>query len=381
MNNPTVALSPCPDYTAEKIREALVEITSHFDLWNKINQNTTVGIKANLVSAMSPDEAATTHPRVICELVKLITEHGGRAIVGDSPGGLYTASHLSHVYEVTGLSEVEKVGGLLNRNFEVKSVNFPEGKVLKSFTYTAWLDECDIIVDVCKLKTHGMIGMSAAAKNMFGTIPGVMKPEYHYRFPNLADFSNMLIDIDEYFKPALCICDAIEGMEGNGPTKGKPRHIGLMLASDDLHACDMVCADIIGLRPDDVPTLAAAVVRGLAPSSLDEINVTFDYKQFKISDYDNIAVRRSMLFDNGNGITRKLLSTLLSSRPRLKPKECIGCGKCARVCPAKAIKINEKKKAVIDRSRCIRCFCCQEFCPTGAMKVYRTPVARMLNKQ
>ena len=65
------------------------------------------------------------------------------------------------------------------------------------------------------------------------------------------------------------------------------------------------------------------------------------------------------------------------SVPKLKKKLCIGCNKCGRICPAKAIVI-KNGKAEIDRSLCIRCFCCQEFCPVGAMKVHRTWLARIL---
>ena len=63
----------------------------------------------------------------------------------------------------------------------------------------------------------------------------------------------------------------------------------------------------------------------------------------------------------------------------MKKDACIGCGKCAKICPAKAITM-ENKLPVIDRSACIHCFCCQEFCPKGAMGVYRPPIARILNK-
>ena len=47
-----------------------------------------------------------------------------------------------------------------------------------------------------------------------------MKPEYHYKYPKAADFADMLVDLCEYCKPRLCICDAVVGMEGNGPTQG-----------------------------------------------------------------------------------------------------------------------------------------------------------------
>lgn len=381
MKTTNVAIFPCNDYSVDNLKEALLNILEPFNFKSMIKPGMKIAIKANLVSCMTPEEAATTHPAVICELVKIILSMGAQVIVGDSPGGMYTAQYLKRVYEVTGMTEIEKIGGKLNHNFEVRTVDNPDGMVLKNFTYTAWLDECDAIIDICKLKTHGMIGMSAAAKNMFGVVPGVTKPEYHYRFPNLTDFSRMIIDLDEYFKPIISICDAVEGMEGNGPTKGTPRHIGLLLASDNPHALDLVCADIIGLETNNIPTLQAALERNLIPDDVTKLNINFDYSKFKIDDYNNIAVKSSMLFDKNNPLTRKILSSMLSTKPKLHRSECIGCGKCTKMCPAKAIEINTNKKAIINRSLCIRCFCCQEFCPTGAMKVYRPIVARILNKK
>ena len=67
-------------------------------------------------------------------------------------------------------------------------------------------------------------------------------------------------------------------------------------------------------------------------------------------------------------------------RPKAKKDECIGCRKCADICPAKAIKMVDKKP-VIDKKVCIRCFCCQEFCPVGAMKTHRTLIARIITRK
>ena len=68
---------------------------------------------------------------------------------------------------------------------------------------------------------------------------------------------------------------------------------------------------------------------------------------------------------------------VMTPRPKLKAEDCIGCGKCAQICPAKAIAM-EKGRPAIDRSRCIHCFCCQEFCPKGAMQVGRNFILRVL---
>jgi Fe-S-cluster-containing hydrogenase component 2 len=108
-------------------------------------------------------------------------------------------------------------------------------------------------------------------------------------------------------------------------------------------------------------------------------NPKVDVEACAVGDFEHVAVRHGHLFTSRGKLVSKMLEKLLTSRPQLKPSECVGCAKCAGICPAKAI-IMENKKAVINRDKCIRCFCCQEFCPTGAMKVHRTWIARLLVK-
>ena len=108
----------------------------------------------------------------------------------------------------------------------------------KQFPYTAYLAKADAIIDLCKLKTHGMMGLTYAIKYFFGSIPGTVKPEFHYRYPRAEDFANVLVDLYEYSKSRLCICDAVVGMEGNGPTQGTPREIGCLIASRNGHMID-----------------------------------------------------------------------------------------------------------------------------------------------
>lgn len=389
-NATDIRITPCSNYASDTVKESLKQLiySSNMDMLDGIQAGMTVGIKANLVSAMKPDTAATTHPELICALVRLIRERGAEVIIGDSPGGLYTSAYVNHVYDLTGMRQAVTAGAMLNQDFGQVDASYPQARVLKSFTYTSWLDKCDVIINFSKLKSHGMMGMSAAAKNMFGVIPGTMKPEYHFRFPNTADFSNMLVDIDEYFanKTILCIVDAVDGMEGNGPTKGTPRHIGALLASRSPHKLDVICAKLIGLKTETIPTLLAAKERGLIPVNENDISVEILANStralidsFVVKDYKNIAVRHSLLFASHGKLISNIIEKLLASRPILKKSGCIGCSKCADICPAHAI-IIENKKAVINRADCIHCFCCQEFCPTGTMKVHRTLVAKLLTK-
>ena len=50
-------------------------------------------------------------------------------------------------------------------------------------------------------------------------------------------------------------------------------------------------------------------------------------------------------------------------------EKCIGCGLCARKCPAKAITGEKKKAHVIDANMCIRCGQCIQGCKFGAINV------------
>lgn len=379
-----VSLRPCGDYEYDTVRAALTEAIDAVGGLAFVKPGMKIALKANLVSFAAPEKAVTTHPTVLAVLCDMITERGASVVIGDSPGGLYNAAFVGKVYRACGLLALEREGVTLNRDFSQKEASFPEAKEAKSFVYTAYLDECDAIVDVCKLKTHGMMGMSCASKNLFGAIPGTVKPEYHFRFPTYERFADMIVDLNDYFKPVLSVCDAVVGMEGNGPTAGKPRKIGALFVSTSTHKLDLLAAHLIGLAKEQVPTLLAAHRRGYIPDRAEQLTVDGDIAPLRISDFDNVATLHSLGFSgaSGNvlgGIFGKVAATVLTARPKLKKKECVGCNLCGEICPARAIKI-ENGKAVIDRSLCIRCFCCQEFCPKGAMKVYRTPIARLLNK-
>ncbi|MBR5449235.1 MAG: DUF362 domain-containing protein [Clostridia bacterium] len=385
--NPTdpVSITSLDGYDLATARTALTSLLAPIGGLDFVKEGMRIVIKANLVSAMAPDTAATTHHVLLSALTEMLVERGATVVIGDSPGGLYNAAFVGKVYRASGVTACEEHGATLNRDFGESQAVFEDAKVLHTFTYTSYLDNADAIINFCKLKSHGMMSMSCAAKNMFGAIPGIIKPEYHYRFPNYSDFANMLLDIDEYFHPVLSIADAVVGMEGNGPTAGTPRKIGCLMASHSPHALDVLAARIIGLDPMGIPTVAEAVNRGMLPENLDEVNVIGNAENLYVKDFETVTEKRSLQF-TGNGknpikrLFGKIAGAILKTRPVLKKDLCVGCGVCKNICPAKAIVIKDKK-AIIDRSLCIRCFCCQEFCPKSAMKVRRTALGAIFHRE
>lgn len=376
----------CNNYETQHTYNKLKELLVNNNLLDFVKKDMVIAIKANLVAPMKPDSAATTHPSLLIALCKILIELGAKVIVGDSPGGLYQEIYLNTIYKKTQIDKVLEVGACLNHDFEKEIVDTNNLKVVRHLDCCSWLLKADAIINFSKMKTHGMMSLSAATKNMFGSVPGTIKLEYHYRYSSHEDFANMLIDIQEFYKCKLHICDAILAMEGNGPTMGKPKPIGLLLASKSCYNLDLVCCKLMNLDIQNVPTITQAIKRGLSCENVSDVSLNMNIDSYVDKTFVNIQHSDNIQFfsDNHKNFFKRMIGKIakrvLIVRPKANKKECIGCQKCADICPAKAIEM-KNKKPVINKKVCIRCFCCQEFCPVGAMKTHRTLISRIITKK
>ena len=381
---PDTVMEVCEEYEPDQVRSALRGILELPGIREILKKGTKAAVKVNLVSGVQPEKAATVHPEVIRQLSILLQEMGVEAVFGDSPGGLYTREYVRMVYRACALTPLEKEGVRLNDDFSVKEGVFEEALSIRTFEYTGWLDQADVIINLCKLKTHAMMNMSCCVKNLYGTVPGVTKPEYHMRFPDPARFADMMVDLNEYFCPVLQIVDAVVGMEGNGPTAGKPVRTGLMIGGRSPYYTDALCARLIGMPAAEVPTLEAAARRWKIRTEelVHGVQVSGSGAGITIPPYETAAKKLSVTFGRDTffgRISSGALKKILSVRPVPDGKECIGCAKCAKICPAGAIRMINRIPS-IDRRKCIRCFCCQEFCPKGAMKAGRNPLGMLISR-
>ena len=376
-----VSLRSCNSYKYEEVKSQVDKLINDLGGLEKyIKRDSKVFIKLNLVIKKKPDEVATTHPMVLKVIAEKLLELGCKVIVGDSPGGPYTKSSLKGVYKTCGIEEVcEELGIELNYDISEVKVENPNGKILKYMTVIKPIVDADHVINICKLKTHAMATFTGGVKNLFGVIPGVSKAEYHFKMPEVVDFTEALVDICSYVSPSLTIMDGVIGMEGEGPTAGVPRKIGVLLGSESPYAIDVVACNIINLDPNKVPTIQRCVEREFIEKDFSDVCVLGERLEDKVIKNFKISSNRSISFLRG--IVPKSVEIFVNKKivgkPVINYKECVKCGECSRVCPPKVISM-ENKGPVINLDHCIRCFCCHELCPKKAVDLKRPFVFRFL---
>lgn len=339
-------------------------------------------LKPNLLAKHTPERAVTTHPAMVRAVIRAVRRRGAASItVADSPGGVYNPGILRSIYKVSGLTDVCREEGAALYT-DCKSREVPaKGQVVKQFTLLEPVLDCDVIINLPKLKTHMMTGLSAATKNLFGCIPGLQKAEWHMRFPDKERFGGMLVDLLYTVKPGFAILDGILAQEGDGPAGGTPRMVGIVAAAEDHLQMDLALCRMLGIRPKDVPYLNAAISRGLCPEQFDPACAKGEGELCRpIPGYRLPSSWGSVDFaDKAPRAVRwavPAVERLLAPRPVINKSRCIGCGKCAEICPQHTITV--QGKAHIHAARCIRCFCCHEMCPVKAIDTRRSFLLKKL---
>lgn len=387
MEETQVYAASCPDYgQAEACIRTLVEQMGGMGRFVRPGER--IVLKANLLRAAPPESAICTHPAVVEAVARLVKEAGGTPVICDSPGGaLHKEAVLRNLYEKTGMAAAAAAAGAeLSMDSSTRTVSLPEGKVLRQAEIITPVAEADGVIDLCKMKTHVLMSMTGAVKNLFGVIPGLSKVGYHATHPDHATFADVLLDLTGYVKPRLSLMDGILAMEGDGPgSSGTPRQAGLLLASANPLALDTAAGAIMNLPRQDNPVLLAAERRGLTPCRMEDVElIGGTVEELRMADYKFPASTKSNLMDFLGPLARpaeRLCKKALSQTPRIDGAKCVGCGICAKSCPGQAIAMTAPgKKARISQKACIHCYCCHELCPQRAVELHQSWLGRLLTK-
>ena len=331
------------------LSRALREIDFAFD-------GAKVLLKPNLLSAKSPEKAITTHPHFLQALAELLLDRSCKIWVGDSPGFEST----ERVIEKSGIMDVMRKLNLKLAPFDKRVAKSCNGvSPYREFVFGEDPDEYDLIINVPKLKTHAMMGLTGGVKNTFGFIPSLYKARWHMRCGrDAALFAAMLIDIHNLVNPALTVIDGITGMDGDGPSSGRIRSVGLVALSRSSFELDLFLEKALKIN-FPIPTNLLAREKGLAGE--------FDLIDYGVPDIEPFLKPKSMDTQwNLPTIVRETVRSIVIKKPKCTKKKCTGCATCMEVCPAHAIRL-VNDMPTFDYRKCIRCYCCQEMCPEGAI--------------
>lgn len=379
----------CESYDAapEAVAE-LLEMMGGIERFVRAGES--IVLKPNLLRAADPDEAVTTHPAVVAAVGRAVLAGGASAQIADSPGAgyRYTEAALKRTYDRCGMTAVaEETGMALNFDVGHEIVSHPDGRLVRRFEVITPVARADGLINLCKLKTHEFTGMTGAVKNLFGVVPGLLKPGYHGKLADTQRFAAMTLDLAGLIAPRLNLMDAVVGMEGDGPGSGDPRPVGWLLGSEDPLALDVVAGEMMGLPAADNPLLVEAEARGTAPWRPDQVElVGATLEELRVPGF-RLPTTRLTGAGVGAAWWHKPVVALLRSgfsvRPEVIPDRCTACGACVRACPVQVIELvggRGSGYARIDPRGCIRCYCCHEMCPEDAIALRRSLLHRLVNR-
>ena len=330
-------------------------------------------IKPNLLMGKPPEMAVTTHPEVVRAVIVEVKLAGGIPLVGDSPGmGSY-----QKVTDKTGIAAVCAETGAELVEFR-EAVTVQGTGIFRQVELARAYRDADRVINLPKLKTHEMMTMTCAVKNLFGAVIGSAKAGWHLKAGADRElFARMILEIYLLRPPDLTIVDAVVAMEGNGPAGGVPKLVGLLVAGDNAVAVDVVVAEIAGI-PRQLLFVEQAALKQAASGAERGAIVTVGLPLEEARCADPFCL--PPLSDVQFGLPRLLKNRLrhyLTTRPCAIPEKCVLCGICRDACPPGCISI-EGKLLTIDYRTCIRCFCCRELCPHGALDVKEGAILRLV---
>lgn len=257
-----VSLIRAKEYEREKLSLSLKKLLQPLGGMEEfVKKGDRVLLKPNLLTAGRPGKECITRPEIVYCVAKLVKEAGGTPFLGDSPAfgsarGVAKSNGYLPILEELNIAIKEFHGS----QYQTDNENFKHLRLSKE-AMTA-----DVVINLPKVKSHTQLTLTMGVKNLFGCVPGKMKAWWHMEAGKDANrFGEMLVETARAINPDLTIIDGIIGHQGNGPSGGEPRELGILGASANVFALDLAIAEILKVEPNLVPSLQAASALGIAP--------------------------------------------------------------------------------------------------------------------
>ncbi|MEN8142297.1 MAG: DUF362 domain-containing protein [Thermodesulfobacteriota bacterium] len=261
-----VALLRCESYHHKKLKEAVEKICAAAELG--VRSGSTVLLKPNLVTTRGcPGHLACSSPEFVTAVAEWFVDQGARVRIGDSPA-FGTARRVMSVCGMAG--PLRRLG--------VEAVNFSKSRQVSldcglTVPVAAEALDCDLLVNLPRVKAHSQLYVSLAVKNYFGVVTGMRKALHHAVYGDRANhFESLLVDLLKLFPAGFSLVDGVIAMQGPGHLKGYPYHLHLLGGSFDAVALDTALLNIIGADPGKSQLWVECRNRGMTGTSLNDID-------------------------------------------------------------------------------------------------------------
>lgn len=256
-------------------REAVSQGLELIEAKKLINQDSVVLISPNWVNNKKPFPSSgvtvgSDTLRFILQWIKQL--HPKRIIVGTGSGNGDTSGVMKAVgYEKVIVEEHIEFVDFNKGPYIDFEINHSKPNKIK---VNQIMNEMNMYISFTQLKFHEEATMSAAIKNMALTWPST--EEQGTPKKNLGiheDLHGFIAAMGEKVPIHLSIVSANPAMIGSGPTKGLPKHTGIVVCGNNPVSTDIVCARLMGYLPQAINYLYLLAKKGVGQSELEKINI------------------------------------------------------------------------------------------------------------
>ena len=333
-------------------------------------------IKPNLAELLPPEKAATTHPTIIQAVVRMVKEVTDKIYISDLAAGT-NYQNFEKLITITGIKDVAvaenvKVVDMSKDGFVVKKIK--NYFWLEKTDYLSFLDDVEVIINVPKMKTHGLTFFTCCVKSCLGLIHPEERKYIHSKEDRF-DFAKGVVDVYSRIKDkiVLHVVDGVMAMEGDeGPSYGDPVNTGLIVIGQDGVAVDAVISKVMGYVPEHLPTLKYAAQKYLGEAFLENTQIVGDFKD--ANEITHKGFKKHSLFSYLNRFkNEKDFGRAYIYRVSIDQTKCNLCKTCYNSCPAGSIVFDDSGRLAVAEDKCIHCYTCHEVCPSGAIKLTKAP--------
>ena len=259
-NTDTIAITR----TFDGIEEAAHRVIAQIGGMESVIRGAKIAIlKPNFVAGRNAASGSTTSFALLKAVAEEVRACGAEPVLCETPG---TEFDRDATYTILGVEKfcaenairilrVDPEGG--EDWMELQ----PDGtKTLRRYHTPKVLKEARLI-NLPVLKTHVVSTMTLSMKNLMGILP---KPDR--RAMHSFGIDQSIVDINLGIKPDLNIVDGSMGQDGEGPLYGEKADLQVLVAGRNSLAVDLVCCQVVGVKPRDIPHLKLALDQMGKPS-------------------------------------------------------------------------------------------------------------------